>query len=232
MKPLRLPARLAAAADLVRPGSRAADIGCDHGLLAAFLAESGRCPFVVAADLRPAPLAKARALAAQRGLLGRVDCRLGDGLSVLAPGEVQDIVIAGMGGETIGQLLAAAPQVLAAGPRLVLLPASRPGQLRRFLAENGFSLQREDPVAEGRHCYTVMQAVYTGVQVAPGPLFCLLGLLQGQRSPAAALYFAGASRQLAARAEGLRAAGRPVPPELAALRQAVEREVEGCQEER
>ena len=54
-----LDARLAAAAALVRPGHRAADIGCDHGLLTAALVGSGRCPFVVAADLRSGPLSVA-----------------------------------------------------------------------------------------------------------------------------------------------------------------------------
>ena len=55
-----LDARLSAAAELVRPGLPAADIGCDHGKLAAVLAGSGRCPWVIGADLRPGPLAKAR----------------------------------------------------------------------------------------------------------------------------------------------------------------------------
>ena len=54
--PPRLDARLQAAADFVRPGSTAADIGCDHGKLSAWLAGSGRCPLVFACDLREGPL--------------------------------------------------------------------------------------------------------------------------------------------------------------------------------
>ena len=54
-----LDARLAAAAELVRPGEPVADIGCDHGKLTAVLAASGRYPKVIGADLRPGPLAKA-----------------------------------------------------------------------------------------------------------------------------------------------------------------------------
>ena len=53
-----LDARLAAAAELVRPGEPVADIGCDHGKLTAVLAASGKYPKVIGADLRPGPLAK------------------------------------------------------------------------------------------------------------------------------------------------------------------------------
>ena len=55
-----LDARLAAAAAYVRPGHIAADIGCDHGKLSAWLAGSGCCPLVFACDLREGPLQKAR----------------------------------------------------------------------------------------------------------------------------------------------------------------------------
>ena len=105
----RLDARLAAAYDFVRPGHAAADIGCDHGKLSAALAGSGRCPLVLACDLRPGPLEKARVTCAPYG--DKVQCRLGSGLSVLEPGEVDDIIIAGMGAETIIEILEAAPWV-------------------------------------------------------------------------------------------------------------------------
>ena len=100
-----LGARLLAAANAVRPGRPAADIGCDHGKLAVWLALRGISPRVIAVDSRPLPLAKARALAAQTGCADVVACRLGDGLAALAPGEAQEIIIAGLSGETIIALL-------------------------------------------------------------------------------------------------------------------------------
>ena len=80
-QPPCLDARLAAAANYVRPGRAAADIGCDHGKLSAWLAGSGRCPRVFACDLRPGPLAKAEKTCAPWA--DAVECRLGSGLSVL-----------------------------------------------------------------------------------------------------------------------------------------------------
>ena len=86
-----LDARLAAAAELVRPGEPVADIGCDHGKLTAVLAASGNYPKVIGADLRPGPLEKARVTCAPYG--DKVQLRLGSGLSVLAPGEVWETTL-------------------------------------------------------------------------------------------------------------------------------------------
>ena len=123
-------ARLRAAASLVRGGGTAADIGCDHGKLTAFLALRGDLAGVIGTDLRPGPLASARATCAAAGCLDRVQLRLGPGLAPLAPGEAQDIVLAGLSAGTIQQILEAAPWVQSPGVRLVLAPATRHGQLR------------------------------------------------------------------------------------------------------
>ena len=95
-----LDARLSAAAELVRPGEPVADIGCDHGKLTAVLAASGKYPKVIGADLRPGPLAKAEQTLEYAGCKDRAELRLGDGLSVLSPGEVSTIVLAGVSAQT------------------------------------------------------------------------------------------------------------------------------------
>ena len=87
-----------------------ADVGCGDGQLAAHLAARGHR--VVATEARPGPAARARAR------LG--ECRLGDGLEPLVPGEVDVIVVAGMGGGTIAGLFDRSPAV-AASARLWVL---------------------------------------------------------------------------------------------------------------
>ena len=173
-----LDARLAAAAAYVRPGSAAADIGCDHGKLSAYLAGSGRCPHVLACDLRPGPLAKARKTCAPWA--AQIELRLGDGLAVVAPGEVSDIVIAGMGAETILQILDAAPWVLDPACNLVLVPASKHSLLRRGLARRGFALLAETLCTASGRFYAVMNARYTGQKTEPDGLWCLCGKTRGQ----------------------------------------------------
>ena len=179
-----LDARLAAVAAYVRPGSTVADIGCDHGKLSAWLAGSRRCPLVFACDLREGPLQKARETCAPWA--DRVVFRLGSGLKVLAPGEAQDIVIAGMGAETIMEILDAAPWVFDGRYNLILVPATKHSLLRRWLARRGFALQSETLCTAAGRWYAVMNARYTGICAEPTGLWCLSGKTEGQ--PGAGIY--------------------------------------------
>ena len=139
---LELRARLWALADWVEPGCRClADIGTDHGYIPAALLLEGRVQRAVASDIAPAPLDRARATAERWGLTERMDLRLGNGLEVLAPGEADAVVIAGMGGDTLVDILAAAPWCRETA--LLLQPMSRAEVLRPWLAENGFAIRRE-----------------------------------------------------------------------------------------
>lgn len=133
-----LDARLSAAAELVRSGLPAADIGCDHGKLAAVLA--GRpVPPVIGPTCRPRPWQSRRTLEAA-GCQDKVELRLGDGLSVLREGEAATIVLAGVSAQTTWEILEKAPWVFQpGGPRLVLVPATRHGDLARWLWQKGFA---------------------------------------------------------------------------------------------
>ena len=171
-----LDARLTAAAELVRPGQPVADIGCDHGKLTAVLAASGKFPKVIGADLRPGPLAKARQTLEHAECEDRVELRLGDGLSVLSPGEVGTIVLAGVSAQTTWEILEKAPWVFSEnGPRLVMVPATRHSDLRRWLWENGFALVADRPVQAAGRWYAVMAAEYTGEKHEPTFAECLFG---------------------------------------------------------
>lgn len=173
-QPPCLDARLSAAAAYVRPGRAAADIGCDHGKLSAWLAGSGRCPRVFACDLRPGPLAKARQICAPWA--DAVECRLGSGLSVLAPGEASEIVIAGMGAETILDILDAAAWVRSPAYNLILVPATKHSLLRLGLSRRGFALKGETLCQAAGRWYTVINARFTGQCQTPDAWFCLTGL--------------------------------------------------------
>ena len=152
---LELRARLRALADWVEPGCRClADIGTDHGYIPAALLLEGRVQRAVASDIAPAPLDRARATAERWGLTERMDLRLGNGLEVLAPGEADAVVIAGMGGDTLVDILAAAPWCRETA--LLLQPMSRAEVLRPWLAENGFAIRRERLVQDRGVLYPIL----------------------------------------------------------------------------
>ena len=220
--------RLLRCASLVPAGARVADVGCDHGYLGIYLLREGVASRVTASDLRRQPLERARQNAARFGVTDKMRFVLCAGLDGVRPDEAEAVVCAGMGGETIAGALAAAPWLCGSEVNLVLQPATSAAALRRFLAENGFALQQELPVVDGRYCYSVLRAVWTGERVSPGPLFCELGLLRGQRSPAAAACFAKLLRRLEAELRGRRAAGESGLGALEDLCAAVREELSSC----
>lgn len=191
---MRLDGRLQAVCALVRPGVPVADIGTDHGYVPLFLVQSGHSPRAIACDINPAPLEKARLAAAKAGLSGRVECRLGPGLSPVGPGEVQEVVIAGMGGELIAAILAPCAWVRSPDVGLVLQPMTKAPALRRFLVENGFSIAREQPATAAGRDYAVLRAQYTGQARPCSLLYALAGELPGQ--PGAQRYLGHVARQL------------------------------------
>ena len=133
-----------------------ADIGTDHGYLPAALLRAGRCRRAIAADIGAAPLERARQTARLYGLEDRMELRLGGGLSVLAPGEAEVIVIAGMGGDNITDILSAAPWCRE-GILLLLQPMSRAEVLRQWLWEQNFHVRSERLVQDKGVLYPIVE---------------------------------------------------------------------------
>ena len=163
MRPMELTPRLRSVAQLVPQGAKFADIGTDHAYLPVWLLQHGVITRALACDLRQGPLDRARATAEKYGLTEHMDFRLCDGLAGVAPGEADTIAIAGMGGETIAAILAAAPWVWRENCLLLLQPMSAQPQLRRWLQEHGFTIAREILTREG-------DTIYTTFRVEAGPM--------------------------------------------------------------
>ena len=154
---IELSPRLRLAADLVPQGARLADVGTDHAYLPACLLLEGKIPWAIAADLRQGPLNRARETARQYGCGEKMAFRLCNGLAGIQPGEVDAVVIAGMGGETIAQILEAALWVREEKIPLILQPMSSLPELREWLEQNGYAIAREQLAREGETLYVVMQ---------------------------------------------------------------------------
>lgn len=157
MRPIELSPRLRSVAELVPKRAVLADIGTDHAFLPVWLLQRGVIEKAVAADLREGPLSKARANAEKYGLLENMSFRLCDGLTKITPEEADTIAIAGMGGETIAAILAAAPWTRDGKHRLLLQPMTSLYDLRAFLAANGYTIQREHINREDRRLYVTME---------------------------------------------------------------------------
>lgn len=155
---MKLGPRLAEIAAYVLPGSRVADIGTDHGYLAVHLVERGDIDYVIAGDVHEGPLASARDLVKQRFLADKIAVRLGDGLAVVRAEEVDTVVIAGMGGTTMVQILTKHEKIVRQLKRLILQPMVGAGTLRTWLIKNGFTLIDERLVKEEARIYEIIVA--------------------------------------------------------------------------
>lgn len=152
---MELTPRLQAIADQVPQGARFADVGTDHGHLPVWLLRAGRIHQAIAADLREGPLSRARENAQRFGVDAQMSFRLCDGLTAVKPGEVDTVAIAGMGGETIASILAAAPWTRE-GTLLFLQPMTGFPELRRWLQGNGYSILSERIACEGKRLYSIL----------------------------------------------------------------------------
>lgn len=102
---MKLSDRLQLIADEINIGETMADIGTDHGFLPLYLLDSGKCPHVIMADISPGSLKKAEENCQLYDKTREYDLRLGNGIDVLADGEVDVVAIAGMGGLLICDIL-------------------------------------------------------------------------------------------------------------------------------
>jgi tRNA (adenine22-N1)-methyltransferase len=180
---MHLDERLQALANFVPEGCRAADIGTDHGYLAAALIQQGKAAFVVAGDKNRGPYEAAIRTVKEQALMeNQIAVRLGDGLAVLQPGEVDTVCIAGMGGVLIASILEAQPEVTAALGTLVLQPMNGAAELREWLYDNAWHISDENLVIADGRIYEVIKAE-KGSRKKPGPLDLLVGPKLWQKKP-------------------------------------------------
>lgn len=156
MKPTLTP-RLQCIADMIENRGTVADIGTDHAYLPIFLISENKCKKCIAADIAKGPLSRAEEYIEKRlGKTDRIATVLSDGLKSI--NESCDVItIAGMGGETIAQILQAKP--LPVGQTVILQPMSKAEELRKFLYNNNFFIEDEVAVSEDRRIYSVIRAV-------------------------------------------------------------------------
>ena len=159
---MKLSKRLERIASFVKPGSRLADIGTDHGYIPIALTERGVIPSALAMDVRKGPLERAKAHIKEAGLSERIETRLSDGLTKLAAGEADTVVIAGMGGELEIHILEAGRHVWDSTAQWILSPQSDLERVRRYLLDRGFSIDREAMVKEDGKFYMIMDVAGPG----------------------------------------------------------------------
>lgn len=162
MSKIKLDDRLSAVASLVRQGSVVADIGTDHAYLLCYLIENGVCPNGIAADINKGPLNNAAQTVIDCGVKDRVQLILSDGLKSIPEKSADDIVMAGMGGILISEIIDCAPWVRSENINIIAQPMTHAEILREYLCNNGFKINKEITSTDGKRLYVAMSISYTG----------------------------------------------------------------------
>lgn len=196
--------RLLMAASFVDNGNTVCDVGCDHGKLALYLVQRGKAKHVIATDINRQPLQKAIDLFASYNLSHTADFLLTDGLQGIEnTADITHVVIAGLGGHTMEQVIESAPFVKQQKTRLVLLPAQSGYQIRKYLFTHGFEIEKEQTVSEKGKYYSCISAVYTGTVHQPDIYDIHIGKSDMCTGDAANGYFEMVLSQLEKKRKGL-----------------------------
>lgn len=155
---MKLDERLQVIADFIPKGARVADIGTDQAYLPIFLIKQGYVAELIAGEVNSGPYKAAIANITKMQLSEKITLRFGDGLSILQPGEADTVVMAGMGGTTIINILELCPKVTAALECLILQPMVAAAKLRRWLAENSWQITDEALVVAENKIYEIIKA--------------------------------------------------------------------------
>jgi tRNA (adenine22-N1)-methyltransferase len=150
--------RLFACSQLVHPGDRVADVGCDHGYLGIYLLKKNIASRVIASDINAGPLSSAVRNSEKYGVEDRISFHLSAGV-VNVPRDFDVMICAGMGADTIVSILEDAPWLNSDQYRMILQCQSKTPLLRRYLWEHGWDIRQELAIKDGRFVYTVMEVV-------------------------------------------------------------------------
>ena len=147
--------RLKMIADLVPRCNSLCDIGTDHAYVAIYLAKKGIADKIIAADIKKGPLKQAEKNIEAFQVESKIETRLSNGFENININEAECAIIAGMGGETIAEIL----ENEKGCKYFVLQMQTAHRHLREYLCTHGYVIEKEAVCREGNKMYTALLAV-------------------------------------------------------------------------
>ncbi|MDF9824434.1 tRNA (adenine22-N1)-methyltransferase [Breznakia sp. PF5-3] len=151
---MKLSKRLQAIYDLVDEKAIVGDIGCDHALLSCALVLNEKASKVYACDINEEPLQQARKSIQYYKLEDQIEIIQCDGLDML-PSDVDTIVIAGMGYETIKSILDKHPEKLKGCNKIIIQSNRDVEKIRKYVSDHHYHIQSEQCVFD-LHYYQII----------------------------------------------------------------------------
>lgn len=159
---IKLTNRLKMVANLAESREKVVDIGTDHAYLPVYLLQNKIFKTALACDINEGPLKNAQETINKYELSDKIITRLSDGLKEVNKNEADAVIIAGMGGILISEILSSAEWLKNSDKQLVLQPMTHLYDVRKYLCENGFEILKEQTAKEGKRNYIAISARYSG----------------------------------------------------------------------
>lgn len=156
---IHLSKRMEAIVNMVTIGNKICDVGCDHGYVSIALVERNIAPSALAMDINEGPLEHAKENIDSIGLHNQVSTRLSNGLREYHEGEADSLIIAGMGGPLMQDILSYDWKLTQSFKEYIFSPQSEIKEFRGFVDDNGFQIVDEDMVLEDGKYYVVMKCI-------------------------------------------------------------------------
>lgn len=203
---ITLSKRLAMVSSMIPPCEVLADVGTDHGYLAAWVLQNARAQTVYASDIGDGPLSSAAETAERYDLQDRLKLFLADGLRYPGAERAEVITICGMGGETMISILSAAPWAKE-NRRLILQPQSKLFELEDWLKQEGYAIEDAKLCLDSGKCYLALSVLGGGTWSNSAENWLML-----QHDPHMAEYVTREMQKTERALSGLRRADRNCEP--------------------
>lgn len=153
---MNLSDRLIKITEFIKKDTTILDVGTDHGYIPIYLIENKISKKIIASDISPGSLSKTIELVKRKGLEKEIDSRVGNGLDVIKPFEVEGVIMAGMGGILIQNILRRNKKVTDSIDYFIFQPMIASKELRQYLSRNNFKIIDEDLSKEGDKFYEIL----------------------------------------------------------------------------
>lgn len=160
---MKLKGRLKLIYDKICSCETVCDIGTDHAYIPIYILKNMKCKKAVATDVVKGPIQIALKNIRKFNMEHCISTRLGNGLEPLKESEIDVIIIAGMGGVLITEILSRGYEKARRANKLVLQPMNSTELVRQWIYENGFKIDDEELVNEGKKIYNVIIASWDGI---------------------------------------------------------------------
>lgn len=154
---VNLSERLMCIAKFIPPCQCLADIGTDHGYIPIYTVINNISKQGIASDIKEGPVSIAKKNIMAYRLENKIETRIGPGLSVLKMDEADVILISGMGGNLISDIIEENKEIAMNADYLILQPVQYVEELRKYLSNSEFKIVDEELAKDGNKYYHIIK---------------------------------------------------------------------------